>query len=234
MTPEPNQQQATVPGDAWSAAWSFDRLILLQPQIRTNGLWKLGERFYAVCPDLDLGLFAKDGRPLAEWFDGNRAMASPISLASSIPVGALRIPEHTAAHLASLYGDPLTYHEMNTQLSVLLPKDFPDFHFDTVPPVAILYVAKALSDQETRAAYSTVGPFVSKYHFRVEIVVAPERFARPEPIAEKDYRPHESQGISLVPARRLPTFLPRPIVHAVEQDDDFWASYHVEVLSRLR
>lgn len=133
--------------DPYSARWSYERLLLMQPHITVQGLWKLGDWFYALCPDLDKELKAKNGQPLQKWFESSgRAAGSPIHLSATIPQGATRVPERTAEERAMLRGEPLTVRDAYVELSLALPKDFPKFEFNTIPPNAFVYVSEPLTE----------------------------------------------------------------------------------------
>lgn len=137
--------------DPYYARWSYKRLLLMQPHITVQGLWKLGDWFYASCPDLDKGLKAKDDQPLQEWFNSSgRATCSLIKLSATIPQGATQVPERTVEERAMLSGEPLSVRDAYVQLSLALPKDFPKFEFKTIPPKnAFVYVPVPLTELQT-------------------------------------------------------------------------------------
>ncbi|WP_243317710.1 hypothetical protein [Geothrix paludis] len=172
---------------------------------------------------------AKNGDPLDTWFKDNKAITCPISLAASIPEGGLKILEQQAADLAMLRGTPLTIHDVNVQLAILLPKSFPDFTFDDLPPEkGFVFVSRELTHEETSVIHGTLKPFLVGLPLRVEVVVAPNRFVSAEAAVPEI---PSSNGLNLLPARWLNPTTPIPIRQAVEEDDDFWASRHVEILS---
>lgn len=223
--------EPTRPGDAWHAVWSYHRLLFLQPQIPVKGLWKLGEEFYIVCPGLNDGLQAKDGRPIEEWFHDNRALVCPISLQKEIPNEAIQVKESTREELATLQDQTFTIRDFGLHLDLLFPRSFPKFYIDFRPPIAYLFVATQLTNEEIIQAHGTIGPFLASYPgFRLEIVVAPEKFQKPEQPPSAPIHRQLEQGILVLPARRLPPTLPPVIVDSIEEDDEFWISHRAEIM----
>ena len=158
--------------DEWYASSSYERLLLLQPQIRLGGLQKLDHAFYVVCPDLNAGLVTHNGEPLVTWFDQEiRPAGSPIRIVDSAPPGSHSVALRSPIDLAMLRGEPLTVHDVYIQMAILLPRSFPDFWFGTNPPIATFTVARELTQEETRILQRTFEPFKWGSDVRLEVVV---------------------------------------------------------------
>src|SRR3954463_16073429 len=78
---------------------SYERLLLLQPHVHTDGLWRSGSEFFIVCPGAK-SLQADDGTPIEDWFLGHAIMGVPIQFVATAPPSATRIPTRSARELA--------------------------------------------------------------------------------------------------------------------------------------
>jgi hypothetical protein len=211
--------------DPYYARWSYERLLLLQPQIQVTGLWKKDDWFYAICPDLSNELRASDGSQLIQWFDHfGRAAGSPIRLAAQQPQGATLVPERTPDEVATLVGHPLTVRDMFTQLAMVLPKTFPDFDFNTSPPKAFVYVPRPLSQDEEECLRGVFSRYGLALH--IEIIVDKERFESP-----KAFRYGIQGDIDLIAGRCLPKSMGHDLKLAWEGDEDFWVENRKRVLA---
>ena len=213
--------------DPHYARWSYERLLLLQPHVRVTGLWKKGRWFYAVCPDLSSGLMVSDGKSLEQWFEHEgRALGSPIRLVALPPEDSTPVPERSADEVAMLMGYPLTVRDVYSQLSLILPRTFPDFDFVSSPPDDYVYVSRSLGADEEhclRMAFSRICPGVV-----MQIVVDTKRCQ-----SQKAFRRSRPGGgdIDLIPARCLPASMGRDLRLAWEDDEDFWVENRKQVLA---
>ena len=108
---------------------SYENLLLGQPQLRTLGLWRVGQTFYIVCPEVETST-TDDGQPIRDWFYTNaRIMGTPVSLVVDVPPNAVKVPPRTLDELATLKGDAVTVMDLLLDLMLLLPKTFPRFGF---------------------------------------------------------------------------------------------------------
>jgi len=184
-----------------------------------KGLWAYADWFYIVCPDLQPSTLALDGKPLEEWFnDDGKAMGSPTRLASIAPPGASLVPERTIEERLDLIGAPLTVRNIVSILSLSIPNDFAPFDFQTQPPIATLYVARALMPYEEAIFRNAIAPYLGL--MKLEVLVDEARFG--ETLAFR--WPSFLQGdIDLLPARRLPSSYSTRVKDLIEADEDFWA-----------
>jgi hypothetical protein len=198
----------------------------MQPHISVQGLWKLGDWFYAVCPDLNQGLTAKDGQPLQAWFESSgRAITSPIQVSATVPQGATRVPERTAEERAMLRGEPLTTRDVYVELSLALPKDFPKFEFDTIPPNAFVYVPVPLTELQARR--------LNEIYERLEIPLKLNiKVDSSQSAGSKPFRRKVGMGdIDLIPSQNLADSFSKELKHLWEEDEDFWVDHRKAVLA---
>lgn len=205
--------------DARYARWSYERVQLLQPQIAVKGLWAYADWFYVVCSDLQPSTLALDGKPLEEWFnDDGKAIGSPTRLASTAPPGASLVPERTVEERLDLIGAPLTVRNIVSLLSLSIPNDFPPFDFKTQPPIATLYVPRALMPYEEAIFRNALAPYLGL--MKLEVLVDEARFGQTPAFRWPSFL----QGdIDLLPARRLPSSYSTRVKELIEADEDFWA-----------
>jgi hypothetical protein len=205
--------------DACYARWSYERVQLLQPHIAVNGLWAHADWFYVVCRGFEPSTLALDGKPLEEWFrDEGKAVGSPTRLASEPPPGAVLVPERTVEERLNLIGAPLTVRNIVSVLSLSIPNSFPPFDFKTQPPIATLFVARALMPYEEVIFGNAIAPYLGR--MKLEVVVDEARFG--QPLAFR--WPSFMQGdIDLLPARRLPNTYSSRVKGLIEADEDSWA-----------
>ena len=65
--------------DRMYARACYDTLVVMQPHVRTEGLWRVGDDFQIVCPNLETEI-ADDGRPIADWFEDAMVAGAPVRL----------------------------------------------------------------------------------------------------------------------------------------------------------
>jgi hypothetical protein len=212
--------------DPYYARWSYESFLLMQFHVSVQGLWKLGDWFYIVCPELDRELNAKDGQPLQKWFEySGRAASSPILLSARVPDGAVCVPERTVEERAMLVGEPLTVRDTYIELSLLLPKGFTAFELDTSPPNAFIYVPIHLNELQTKALTEAFNHL--NIPLSLNIKVEPKRFIEPQP-----FRYRIGTGdIDLIPSQILTSDFSKHLKNLLEQDENFWMEHRKNVLS---
>ena len=213
--------------DPYYARWSYERLLLLQPQVKTGGLWKMDRLFYAVCPDLEAGLLAQDGSPLAHWFnESGRALGAPIQLVAAHPEGAEPVPERSLAERIQLHGEPLTVRDLYAELAIQMPQAFPEFVLNVSASTATVFVPRALSEVEQSRLENAFNGF--GFEIRLTVSVDPAKFNEPRP-----FRDHLPRGgdISLMPSRHIRSRCPKDMLRIWEEDEDFWVENRVRIIT---
>jgi len=106
---------------------SYEKVRVLQPQLQVNGLYKKGLEYFIVCDSLDVEVFGESTASIVEFFNNKiRVAGSSVQLVTHIPEGAVQVKEErTIEEMITLAGEPLTSIELNKQISLLLPRDFP-------------------------------------------------------------------------------------------------------------
>jgi len=214
--------------DRW-ARWSYERLLLSQPHTELTGLWKLNGNFYAVCPTLEESALTIDGKSLQDWFHYEcRAITSPIRFVATPPVGAEPVALRNREQMIMLSGSPRTNREVLSDLSLALPREFPNFAVDDLNGgvVSIKFPCPLTNEEQTELmrVYEELG---LPKPMRIEVV--PE--LEPQNLAFRfDRAANQGIDLDLLPSRRLPKDIARHVKFVVEDDEDFWATNRLSIL----
>ncbi|MEB2494307.1 hypothetical protein SOP93_24730 [Peribacillus frigoritolerans] len=110
------------------AVYSYEKLRLLQPQIKTTGIYKLGNEYIIHCDNPNLLAIDGNGKSVKEVFDYEiRVAGCPVSMSNVIPKDGYRINERSQTEIINLKGNPFNTFDLNKQLSLLLPSKYPLF-----------------------------------------------------------------------------------------------------------
>jgi hypothetical protein len=214
--------------DPYRARWSYERLLILQPQANIMGLWEKEGIFYVVSQDWKNKVGDK-GETLLDWFKSNSALASPIVGVFDVPEGATPVPTRTIQELSDLSSEPLTAYNLYAELAIRLRSKFPKFEIkEDLPDKLLFYVEKELTAQEyynLTVAYERFG-----YNLKLEIVISPERFSKPIIALPK----RREGDINLLPSRQLPETFSKLVRGAWEEDEDFWSDNRQILLTTNR
>jgi hypothetical protein len=213
---------------AWDngARFSYERLVLEQPQIHFAGLWQLGYRYYAVCPDLSGTTETHDGKSLVDWFNTScRTMTSPIEIVREPPAGAVPAAMRTLDEMIELRGAFRTTRDVFLDLHLALTSAFPNFvlaESNAHHRTAVVEVARTLSDDENaklHAAFQAVG-----LPFSLTVRVNPSLHADTAQFRHPVIPGFPMGDIDLLPSRRVPLSIARELRSLAEDDDDFWSA----------
>lgn len=205
------------------ARWSYEQLLLQQPHIHFNGLWRIGHNHYIVCPDVEVAQ-TTESENLLHWFQNNRVIASPVNLVSSPPPNAVRVPERGSSDRVLVAGAPRNRRQLQVDLGLQLPQDFPPFTLDSPDADVVMVTNCPLTDDETKLAnakYASLG-----YYSPLKFVHESNRNL------QSQFRYQFGQGdIDLIPSRQLATNFSQDLRLLVEGDEQFWVDNRSRVLS---
>lgn len=183
--------------------------------------------FYAVCPDLESGLLAHDGSPLAHWFnESGRALGAPIQLVTTHPEGAERVPARSLVERIQLHGEPLTVRDLYAALAIQLPQAFPEFVLNASAGTATILVPRTLSAVELDRLENAFNGF--GFEMKLTVSVDPTRFVEPRPFRT---RIPTNGDISLMPSRHNRSCYPKHLMRIWEEDEDFWVGNRVRIFT---
>jgi len=205
------------------ARWSYEQLLLQQPHIKFNGLWRIGCNHYIVCEDAE-GAQTTDGENLLKWFHNNCVIASPVYLVTSAPAKAERVPDRHSSDRALVAGAPRNRRQLLVDLGLALPRNFPPFTLDNPDATVVLVTNRPLTEDQKKQANTK---FASLGYF------TPLEFSHDsQRNLQSKFRYDFGQGdIDLIPSRELGSNYSRDLRLLVERDEDFWVDNRNRVLS---
>ena len=206
--------------DRLYARASYDSLVVLQPHVKTEGLWRAGDRFFIVCPELAEAR-ADEGQSITEWFANNKVAGSPVWLVDTVPSGGTFVPPRTAEELAEGVGDPRNLRDALAELVLRLPRTFPDFDIYHEPPDMVVTVERDLTIEESGQLDIAVTGLGTGTSWRVDVDA--NRFVKPRKPVRADLR--------LIPSKLLPNEFGKEFRWQWEEDEDFWAQHRVPLLA---
>ncbi|MDA8153507.1 MAG: hypothetical protein M0003_12525 [Acidithiobacillus sp.] len=206
------------------ARWSYEQLLLQQPHVAYEGLWRIDWYHFIVCPNLETAK-AADGSDLATWFNNNCCViGARIEMVISCPPGAERVPERTAEDRAALIGAPRNRRDILVDMGLILPKTFPPFTIRFSDGNVVLVTKECLDlsqKEEAHKAFLSVG--YGTLRFDTDPIWDSEK---------DDFRNLGRQGdLDLLPSRRLPTRIGSSLRLLLEEDEDFWIDNRDQVLA---
>ncbi len=206
------------------ARWSYEQLLLQQPHIAYDGLWRVGWRHFVVCPALATAQ-TSDGEDLANWFNNNCCViTAPIEIVASCPQGAEQVPERTAEERAALVGVPRVRRNVLVDMGLVLPKQFPPFTIRFAAATVVLVTRERLNtsqEEDAQTAFTSIG--YGTLNFDTDPAWDSETDAFREPGRQGD--------LDLLPSRRLPTCVGASLRSLLEEDEDFWIDNRNQVLA---
>jgi hypothetical protein len=210
----------------YGAIWSYNRLRLLQPQVEEHGLYKTGETYQILCPNLDADSKASDETPLLKWFNRMRQILTPIALVRTLSVGAVRMRELTSVEIATCTGAPRTLRDVYASLAVELPADFPSYYIQDETGAITVVVSRALSEDENRRLQDTID--------RLKLSVSYSITQSQVPFVKGDEFQRAPQAdIDLLPARSAKARgWSKELCDLIRRDEEAWMEHRGQ-LSRL-
>lgn len=205
------------------ALWSYDRLRLLQPQIKILGIWKKGARYFVVCPEAAVAK-ADDGTPIHAWFELNKIMTCPVELVASVSSDSEQVKDRGIDEIVKLAGSPRNIRQVLADLWVQFPSSFPNFTLKEISrvgliPEAIFQFERALTDEEQHLFDTAFNSFKLPMSCRID---SPSQTL---PLLG-DFRGNHSQGdIDLIPTRWLKSSgaFSKNLLAICEEDEQLWS-----------
>lgn len=216
--------------DKFYARYAYEAMLLQQPHIGFEGLWKVGPMYCILCPALAQAPVTVDGKPLVEWFDNEcRPAGSPVRLVGNVPEGSMRISERTVEELSLLHGEPLTGPEVGLEIAAALPKQFP------------LEVVVA---RNAKLIFNVSRPLLEDEQIELEIAMSNlkidlphEVLVRPGAAEEQEKKTSEIKkllgegDLALQAGRALGGTFPASLRHAYSEDEEFWVDNRLRLFS---
>ncbi|MBL3848402.1 hypothetical protein PDJ85_22320 [Bacillus cereus group sp. TH260-2LC] len=138
--------------------WSYDEFRIKQPHVKTDGLWEKDNFYFIKCKDSTIKPLNDIELTLEEHFNKKiKAAGAPVRLVEVVPEGAIRVQDRSLEEIVQLTGVPLNQNQFDTQLSILLPSDFPTYKFYFQQGVGwCLEVERKLTSEEKQIFHSSL------------------------------------------------------------------------------
>jgi len=108
------------------AIFSYERLLLNQPQLKTYGIYKSRNRYYIKCESLQALPINSEYQNIVDSFHNEiRTIGCPIELVTELPNESIKLEERYTSDIINLSGNPLNIFDFNKQLSLLLSAELP-------------------------------------------------------------------------------------------------------------
>lgn len=203
---------------------SYNQFRLLQPQIGERGLYRIGSSFQILCPSLTTSTKTNDGKSLVTWFNNEvRQIITPVSLAPSLPAGAVRVRELTSVEMASCAGGTHTLRDVYADLAVELPSDFPQYYIHDEPGHITVVVSRTLTAEEEQRLRETLE--------RIRLAASWSISTSPTPLKKADEFQRAPQGdLDLLPARSAAMRgWSKDLSHLIRRDEETWMEYRAQL-----
>ncbi|MCM3222921.1 hypothetical protein M3644_24480 [Bacillus cereus] len=138
--------------------WSYDEFRIKQPHVETDGLWEKDNFYFIKCKDSSINPLNDMELTLEEHFDQKiKALGAPVRLVEVVPEDAIRVKDRSLHEIVQLTGFPLNQNQFDTQLSILLPSNFPTYKFYFQQGVGwCLEVERKLTSEEKQIFHSSL------------------------------------------------------------------------------
>ncbi|WP_340018502.1 hypothetical protein [Paenibacillus sp. FSL H3-0457] len=153
------------------ALYSYERLQLLQPQLKFKGLYKQQSWYYILCDDLNIVPINSTYTDMYSTFEKEIKIAScPIKLVIDLPNGTQRINEREQKDIQNLVGSPFTLNDFNFHLSLNLPNKIPSIwvNYDNKNDIWEIMSAYILSGDESDIVKECISNLMG---YQVEIIL---------------------------------------------------------------
>lgn len=215
-----DDQRARGHVDHAAALWAFDQLRLQNAHVEVRDLWHLDGEYRVHVPELSAAR-SRDGQTsLSEWFRRNHPLSVRIELSSEPPEGWEKVDERTLEQFIQPVGSLRPVRDAVTDLSLALPRDFPDF--DVLSDPLRVVTSRALDADEATNLERVWKTLHLPLPYRTTVIphFVPPPFPR---------RPQAD--IDLIPSRRLPPEASNELRRLVEADEDAWMTHRSDLYS---
>ncbi|WP_188453384.1 hypothetical protein [Virgibacillus oceani] len=199
------------------ARYSYERLQLQQPHLKTDGIYKKGYEYYIKCKNLNVEPLNEPESSIVEVFNKQiKILGCKITLVTNLPDGAINLDNRTMEEVLQLSGNPFNVIDFNKQLSLLLPKTFPRLwlSFNHGPQGWDVEVEKDLNQSELEVLKDKVS-LLCGYKAEINCYLASN-------IEEKFKRKHQDP-LSLTVSKHSTFNYSKALMEKWEEDEQLWS-----------
>lgn len=201
---------------------NYNYLILHQYHLKIDGLWRLNNHYFILCPDLDESTQTIDGSNLNKWFRDHSILGTPTQLVNSVPENAERIPTFTKDDVSFFAGSPRNFTFFLNDLLANLPKNFPEFRLQDNNTGTLKFLTeKPLNRDQDLILSDAIEKMRTAIRIETDISDNLEDINQPLLKEEMVFRHNKTfKGLAGTKAKEV-----------WEQDEDFWNDKRAKLLS---
>lgn len=133
---------------------NYNNFRLNQYHLKIDGLYKEGNEYYILIPELTDATKAIDGENIHQWFQRSMVIGGGrINLTSTVNDDAEKVDDLSNKDIGNLAGSLMTAIQLNNVLLHSLPRDFPEFKLVSS---GIIQTEKELSDDQIELLTDTL------------------------------------------------------------------------------
>ena len=217
--------------DPFCARANYEDIILKQSHLEFQGLYSYNDWYFVVCKDYSETTLAADGSLLSEWFKDNKFLCCPIKIVSSVPNNAKIVPLRTNSEKAMLHGEPHTVHDIERELQISLPSDFPKFSIASPRQSIVVITERALTSVEKNLIYIACSNIGCSAPIEFSIKQIDENIER-----EKISLTRRFDTLELQTSRNLRhyTYITNKVRERVAEDEEFWIDNRYNILNEIQ
>ncbi|MBH0163991.1 hypothetical protein IHV12_03645 [Fictibacillus sp. 7GRE50] len=199
------------------AKHSYEKLRILQPHVKTKGLYVEKGYYFILCENKDVKGLGKTNQTVSEMFDGEiRTLGCPVKLVDEIPADAVLINHRTDDEVIALAGNPLTVFELNKQLALLIPNNFPKIwiEYNNETGNTDVFLERMPSPQEEEV-------LKDKINF-ITAVISPIKFNLDAEV-EKRFPSKLHDPLSITVSNHASNSFSKTLLDKWEEDEQLWS-----------
>ncbi|MEC0105367.1 hypothetical protein P4H27_00275 [Paenibacillus taichungensis] len=200
------------------ALYSYERLRLLQPQLKVKGLYKQQNCYYIHCDDFNIVPINSNYTDMSNAFEKEIKIAScPIKLVIDLPNETQRINDREQKDVQNLVGSPFTLNDFNFHLSLNLPKKLPSIwvNYDNTNEVWEVMCAKILSNNQNQIVRECISKLVG---YQAEIILTQTENIEDE--FKSIYK--NSSNITIAVSKHSFFDFSKELMRKWEEDEEVW------------
>jgi hypothetical protein len=202
--------------------WNYNNFRITQYHLEIEGLYKLNNRYYILCPNITKDATSVDGQNLFEWFRQHSIIGTGTTLVNTLPSNAIKLEDNSKIDESNFAGAPRNFTFFYDDLLSFLPKDFPEFKIgDNNTGITFFYTKVVLDPNQEQSLEETIHKL--KMSILLETKVIDNLEDVEQHIITDDFR--------LLRHSKSFGFNSAGIKKIWEEDEDFWIEKRSNILN---
>ncbi|MGL5255489.1 MAG: hypothetical protein ACRC76_00515 [Proteocatella sp.] len=205
------------------AIFSYEQLLLKQPHLKVDGIYKFGSGYYIKCENLEVLPLDSKYKTMLDAFNNEiRICTCPIELVTEIPNGSVSLEQRNTAEMINLSGNPLNVFDFNKQVALLLSAALPKLWIEFNHSIHgwDVFLERAASKDEENIIKNKIN-MLSGYDATVIFKIG---------LNLKDEY-NDTKGLSLAVSRLSVFNYSKSIMDKWEEDEQIWSENKVNLFS---